>query len=162
MKANRIETVTFFDGVEKKEKCSTRNDYWFGSPDAEIYLQAYISFIHDEKEVTIHLFNPSSDQIRKPLSDFKSPDKGFDKEDLSLLSELFEFKTFINKNDVQTAFSSGYPMELIIKKQEDDLYFLIYSIYGGRAPESLYLHGVYYVGVDSEFFNKYLKNFKSI
>jgi len=153
---NEIEKFVFFDGNIYNQNCEAKNDYWLGSGDAEKYLKAHIIFSFEKEEITINIFEHLQNETHKNLFDFEAPKNGFYREDLNSLSEFFQFTVLkdVNGNEVGTYL--GHTLELIIKKK-NKIFFLIYSINGGRAPESIYFFGLYEAVINEEFAIKYLK-----
>ena len=150
-----IKQIGFYNGNNIIQNCFTKNEYWLASS-APQYLKAEVQFFMENEEYTIKLFENSEKYLHKTISDRDAPKNGFYLKDLLQISECFKFNLL--KDEVGNTKSSylGSSLELIVSVQTKKTFFLIYSVNGGRAPESIYFFGLYEVCISDDFKVKYL------
>jgi hypothetical protein len=119
---------TFFDGL-KKHSVTNQYNNWLSSTDFSIWSNSYIE-VNNKKIYII------KDNV-KTLSTFSH----FTKENLKLLAEQYELE-IKEENGVYYAYTSTHDSrQLEISKNED--LTVIYAIEGDRAPESIFIYGVF-------------------
>lgn len=156
MITEEITNFIFFDGVNK-QTCQAKNEYWLGTSDPEQYLNSEIEFSTvDGQDFVISLFDENRNTIHKYLAEWQAPDRGFDKIDLLMLSQIFNFELQKNIQGGEEGVSMGYHLELIIAKVSNKIFFLIFAINGGRAPESIYFFCLKEVNPNKEFSKRYI------
>lgn len=119
---------TFFDGL-KTHKATNHFDDWLSSSDFAIWGNSYVEI--GAKRIYILKENI------KVLSTFTH----FKKEELELLVKKYDLK-IKEENGIYYAYTDTHDSRQL-EISENDTLTVIYSIEGTRAPESIYIYGVF-------------------
>jgi ferredoxin-fold anticodon binding domain-containing protein len=119
---------TFYDGVKLFNNISSYND-WLSSTDYSVWSNSYV-------EVGNKRINIIKENV-KTLSTFSH----FNKEKLELLAKQHELE-IKEENGVYYAYTPNHNSRQLEISENKDL-IVIYSIDGGRAPESIFIYGVF-------------------
>jgi hypothetical protein len=119
---------TFFDGLKIHSVTKQYND-WLSSTDFSIWGNSYIEV--NNKKIFIIKENV------KTLSTFSH----FNKEELELLAKQYELEVK-EENSVYYAYTPAHNSRQLEISENSNL-IVIYSIDGGRAPESIFIYGVF-------------------
>jgi hypothetical protein len=121
-------SYTFFDGLKIHSVINQYND-WLSSTDYSVWSNSYV-------EVGNKRINIIKENV-KTLSTFSH----FNKEKLELLAKQHELE-IKEENGVYYAYTPNHNSRQLEISENNDL-IVIYSIDGGRAPESIFIYGVF-------------------
>lgn len=142
MKITNLNKFDFYDGETTHKDCIPKSEIWFNNSESQKIIKSEI-IIHDETNIiSLNPFIQTNSTVRKTLSDAPYINDGLTSVEFIEFIKMFNLD-FKENNNTKEVVYNNHALSLLTRVANNSKYYIIYSVFGSRAPEGIYVHSIH-------------------
>lgn len=142
MKITSLNKFDLYDGETTHKDCIPKSDIWFNNSESQKIITSEIIIQDEANIIAINPFIQTKSTVHKKLSDAPHINDGLTSDEFIEFTNMFNLDVKENNNFKEVVYNN-HALSLLTHIAHNTKYYIIYSVFGSRAPEGIYVHAIY-------------------